>query len=128
MVFFDCNNLKEINDQYGHDRGDEYLKSSCSLICQVFAHSPVFRIGGDEFAAILRNQEYAHRDELIAIFDQRCYDIRAVSEDPWAKVDIARGMAVYDPGTDTSVNDVIHRADELMYENKREGKKEQTHE
>lgn len=122
VVFFDCNNLKAINDQYGHDKGDIYLKGACSLICQVFAHSPVFRIGGDEFAAILRKKEYARRDELIALFDQRCYDIRAVAETPWEKVDIARGLAAYEPGRDSSVDDVIKRADERMYENKRERK------
>ena len=122
VVFFDCNNLKAINDQYGHDQGDIYLKGACSLICQVFAHSPVFRIGGDEFAAILRKKEYARRDELIALFDQRCYDIRAVAEMPWEKVDIARGLAAYEPGRDASVDDVIKRADERMYENKRERK------
>ncbi|MBQ6121157.1 MAG: diguanylate cyclase [Clostridia bacterium] len=122
VVFFDCNRLKAINDHYGHDKGDIYLKGACSLICQVFAHSPVFRIGGDEFAAILRKQEYAQRDELIALFDQRCYDIRAVAVSPWEKVDIARGMAVYEPDRDGSVEDVIRRADELMYENKRERK------
>ena len=82
----------------------------------------MFRIGGDEFAAILRKQEYAQRDELIALFDQRCYDIRAVAVSPWEKVDIARGMAVYEPDRDGSVEDVIRRADELMYENKRERK------
>lgn len=122
VVFFDCNNLKQINDKYGHDKGDIYLKGACTLICQVFAHSPVFRIGGDEFAAILRKQEYVHRDELITSFDQRCYDIRAVAASPWEKADIARGMAVFEPGKDSSVNDVIRRADELMYENKRKCK------
>ncbi|MBR6442489.1 MAG: diguanylate cyclase [Clostridia bacterium] len=124
ICFFDCNNLKSVNDQYGHDKGDLYLKTACATICQVFAHSPVFRIGGDEFAAILQHKEYENRNELLALFDQRCFDLRAVSTNPWEKVDVARGMAEYDPKKDHSVEDVIRRADHLMYENKRKQKKE----
>ena len=122
VCFFDCNDLKQINDQYGHDKGDLYLKSACATICQVFSHSPVFRIGGDEFAAILRNREYKRRDELIAQFDQCCFDLCAIGKEPWEKIHVARGMAVYDPKKDKSVEDVVHRADSLMYENKREQK------
>ena len=122
VCFFDCNDLKQINDQYGHDKGDLYLKGACATICQVFSHSPVFRIGGDEFAAILRNREYKRRDELIAQFDQCCFDLCAIGKEPWEKIRVARGMAVYDPKKDKSVEDVVHRADSLMYENKREQK------
>ena len=122
VCFFDCNDLKQINDQYGHDKGDLYLKSACATICRVFSHSPVFRIGGDEFAAILRRGEYERRDELIAQFDQCCFDLCAVGKNPWERIRVARGMAVYDPKKDKSVEDVVHRADKLMYENKREQK------
>lgn len=123
VCFFDCNDLKVINDNYGHDKGDLYLKGACAIICQVFSHSPVFRIGGDEFAAILRNREYERRDELVEQFDQCCYDLCAVSKEPWERIHVARGMAVYDPKQDQSVEDVVRRADSLMYENKREQKK-----
>ena len=125
VCFFDCNDLKQINDHYGHDKGDLYLKGACALICRVFSHSPVFRIGGDEFAAILRRGEYQRRDELVEQFDQCCYDLCAVGKEPWEKIHVARGMAVYDPKKDQCVEDVVRRADRLMYENKREQKKKQ---
>lgn len=124
ICFFDCNSLKDINDRYGHDKGDKYLQTACAAICQVFSHSPVFRIGGDEFAAVLQHREYENRDRLMELFDQRCFDLRAISEDPWEKVNVARGMAVYDPKKDRSVEDVVRRADQLMYEHKRIQKKE----
>ncbi|MBO7373902.1 MAG: diguanylate cyclase, partial [Oscillospiraceae bacterium] len=38
-------NLKQVNDQYGHDKGDAYIKTASQLICRIFKHSPVFRIG-----------------------------------------------------------------------------------
>ncbi|MER2152232.1 MAG: diguanylate cyclase [Candidatus Limivicinus sp.] len=125
VCFFDCNNLKPINDEYGHDKGDMYLKRACKTICQVFAHSPVFRIGGDEFAALLQGTEYEQRDELLETFDDRCFDLRAMATEPWESIDVARGMAVYNPDRKETVEDVIRRADELMYQNKRESKEKQ---
>ena len=122
VCVFDCNNLKAINDQFGHENGDMYLKASCSLICQVFSHSPVFRTGGDEFATILQKGDYLRRKELIDIFDTRCDDASKASKVPWKRVSVARGLAVYDPRTDHSVLDVVRRADRLMYENKRQRK------
>ena len=43
-----------INDRYGHERGDEYIVNCCRLICRVFKRSSIFRIGGDEFVALLK--------------------------------------------------------------------------
>lgn len=118
ICIFDCNNLKTINDSSGHEKGDLYLKAACSLICEVFNHSPVFRIGGDEFAVVLRNNDFQNRNELIDLFDAACAQRRAEKKDAWEQIDVARGLAVYDPGIDHSVNDVARRADKLMYENK----------
>lgn len=122
ICIFDCNNLKVVNDHYGHDKGNIYLKASCSLICMVFDHSPVFRLGGDEFAVILQNSDYINREELLAAFDQMCEQSKTDENPVWERIDIARGMAVYDKENDYSVNDVSRRADKLMYENKWEVK------
>ncbi|MBQ4464292.1 MAG: diguanylate cyclase, partial [Eubacterium sp.] len=45
----DINDLKLINDTIGHKAGDDYIRSASKLLCDTFVHSPVFRIGGDEF-------------------------------------------------------------------------------
>ena len=118
VCIFDCNDLKKVNDQNGHDKGDIYLKEAAEIICEVFGHSPVFRIGGDEFAAILMNNDYDKRDELIKLFDEKCEQKRSSSDKRWEQVDVARGMAVFDKNEDGSVSDVVRRADKLMYENK----------
>ena len=118
IIIFDCNGLKTINDTYGHDKGNLYLKNTCQLICDVFNHSPVFRIGGDEFTVILQNQDYHNRTELLKQFDKMSLETQTDAEDPWKPVDAARGLAVYDPSIDESINDVIRRADKLMYEDK----------
>ena len=116
---FDCDDLKAINDQFGHDKGDVYLKSACSLICRVFQHSPVFRIGGDEFAVILQNGDYANREALVRRFEADRQRVNAATENPWEQVSIAMGLAVYDPVEDAFAVDTFQRADKIMYENKR---------
>ncbi len=115
---FDCDNLKHINDTFGHDRGDLYLKTASKLICRVFLHSPVFRIGGDEFAVILRNDDFQNREELIARFREMRAEICRTADNEWDQVNVTMGMAVYDAEIDTSVIDVARRADQRMYENK----------
>lgn len=118
VCIFDCNDLKKVNDQNGHDKGDIYLKETAEIICEVYEHSPVFRIGGDEFAALLMDRDYQNRDELLRQFDERCLEKRRQNSAAWEQVNVARGMAVYDPDEDESVSDVVRRADKIMYENK----------
>lgn len=122
ICMFDCNNLKEINDSYGHDKGDLFLKNACSLICDVFTHSPVFRIGGDEFVCVLRNEDFNNKENLCRLFLEKMEAVNAAASEPWEQIDIAAGIAVYDPETDRTVQDVVNRADIKMYENKQNSK------
>ena len=123
--YFDLNNLKTINDKYGHEAGDAYIRNSCKLICDTFKHSPVFRIGGDEFLCIICNADYKHKDELLKGMrdEMEAREKDPVKYSPAARVSIASGMAIYDKEKDTDVVSVVNRADVLMYENKFEMKK-----
>ncbi len=118
VCVFDANNLKQINDEFGHDKGDELLRATAKVICDTFDHSPVFRIGGDEFAAVLTGRDYESRDELVRRFDEACARSRASGVERWLQVNVARGLAVYDPDADEEANDVVRQADRLMYEHK----------
>ena len=110
----DLNDLKLINDTKGHKFGDEYIKNSCKLICQVFAHCPVFRVGGDEFVVILKNQDYIERENLISTFKKQIEDnVKKGSGSV-----IALGSADYKPGVDKTVEEIFKRADARMYEDK----------
>ena len=126
IVMMDCNELKEINDAYGHDKGDLYLQSACRMICATFAHSPVFRIGGDEFVALLQNADYDNRAALVDDFERRCRAYNQAPDNPWEHASIATGMAVFDPLVDQDVDSVFRRADERMYRQKKRSKKLQT--
>ena len=120
IAMFDVNSLKLINDNRGHDAGDAYLIRSCRLICNVFKHSPVYRIGGDEFVAILEGEDYEKRDELMSEIKSRMNPYSDKMPLPLDYISIACGMAVFDPGNDRTVQDIIKRADEDMYKNKAE--------
>jgi diguanylate cyclase (GGDEF)-like protein len=121
---FDCDDLKTINDRYGHDKRDIYLKTASRLICKVFQHSPVFRIGGDEFAVILRNDDYRDRDALIETFRNRAQEISATTQNPWEQIHVAMGLAVYSRTEDHSVIDTVRRADKNMYTDKKQHKEQ----
>lgn len=111
IVILDVNDLKIVNDTDGHQAGDQYLKGACKIICNTFKHSPVFRVGGDEFAVIAQGDDYARIDELIGKVGEHN---RNASQN--GGIVIACGMAKYE--NDTYVATVFERADINMYENK----------
>ena len=118
IAILDCDNLKGMNDNHGHEKGDIYLKNAANLICRVFQSSPVFRIGGDEFAIVLQNDDYRNREELKCRFEEESAEICTYSENPWDKVSVAIGIAEYDPKNDVKIESIIKRADRLMYGDK----------
>ncbi len=115
----DLNNLKIINDTFGHDKGDEYIINCCKTICNIFKHSPVYRIGGDEFVAILNSDDYDNLERIKMIVDDLSRSEMLKPCTLAEKKSFATGFAVYDSTIDTCFADVFKRADEAMYENKK---------
>ena len=95
VTILDINDLKKVNDTKGHKAGDEYICRASRIICGIFKHSPVFRIGGDEFVVISQGEDYV----LV----------------------IACGMERYN--NEDSVAEVFEVADKKMYKNKKSLKK-----
>ena len=120
LVMIDLNNLKGTNDVFGHEKGDIAIKTLNQIICETFAHSPVFRVGGDEFVVVLKGRDYHNIEVLAARFKGK---IEAISKDdqldPWERVSAAIGYALYDEKLDANVESVLARADREMYEHKR---------
>jgi diguanylate cyclase (GGDEF)-like protein len=111
VSFFDVNDLKKINDTKGHQAGDQYLRDACKIICDVFKHSPVYRVGGDEFAVISQGEDYDCIHELLS----KITDHNIVARKTGGIV-IACGMAKFE--SDECVASVFERADSNMYKNK----------
>ncbi len=115
VVIFDLNGLKTVNDTEGHDAGDKYLINASRLICRCFKHSPVYRIGGDEFAAFLEGEDYLRRLELIDSFDWQIERNRVEG----SQLIVSSGLGEYMPGKDDGYNAVFERADSKMYQRKK---------
>ena len=111
ISILDVNDLKKVNDTAGHQAGDEYLREACRIVCRVFEHSPVFRIGGDEFVVISQGEDYTRIEELTALI--AAHNEEAVRN---GGVVVACGMSRF--ADDHSVSEVFERADQMMYENK----------
>ena len=114
VVLFDINNMKMINDHYGHEHGDTALKTCCRCILAAFGEEGAcYRIGGDEFVYLCNAGDTlaakAARFEEIIRQEARTLDF------PFR---VAVGYASYDPEKDGSLRDVIRRSDEMMYRNK----------
>lgn len=122
LAMIDLNYLKRMNDTFGHEKGDEALWGVARLICASFAHSPVFRVGGDEFVVILRGYDYQHVEERRSRFLSQITVNPMDAPEPWKHISAAIGIALYDPETDSGVDDVLKRADQAMYQMKTEMK------
>ena len=119
LVVCDTNDLKKINDSQGHVAGDEYIKQSAKLLCNIFVHSPVFRIGGDEFVVFLRGDDYSNREALMKALQDQVWENQRSKSGPV----LASGMAEFTSGKDSLVTAIFDRADKAMYKNKRDLKK-----
>ena len=119
IALFDVNGLKIVNDTFGHDTGDEYIKKAFKIICKHFEHSPVFRTGGDEFVAVLEGDDYCDRQELVDSFNREVERNKRHGD-----VVISVGVADYEHGNDNSCKRIFDRADALMYKRKQELKKD----
>ena len=111
IVILDVNDLKKVNDTEGHKAGDQYLRDAVSIICGIFKRSPIFRVGGDEFAAIVQGADYESIEELTG--RMKDHNTKAVRS---GGIVIACGMAKFE--NDARVAIVFERADHDMYENK----------
>jgi diguanylate cyclase (GGDEF)-like protein len=119
MVVCDVNGLKSTNDELGHDAGDKLLYDACQAICQVYAHSPVFRIGGDELLAIAEGVPEDELKEKLSMLDQSLAQYNKDREGHgYADLSLSTGFSAYRPGQDSCFHDVFVRADEDMYRTK----------
>ena len=119
LCLFDLNDLKVINDTYGHEMGDKYIIKSCQLIGELLPNCDIYRVGGDEFVVVLEGQDYADRYALIEKFNAMI-DENINTNEPV----IAVGFSDYMPSRDNTMRAIFNRADERMYADKEQYYKE----
>ena len=113
LTICDVNGLKQVNDTLGHKAGDAYLKSAAHTICELFDHSPVYRIGGDEFLVLLLGQDYENRASIMQVLHEK-----SVASIGTAEPVISAGMSVYSPGEAADMHAIFEQADANMYKEK----------
>ena len=119
IIMVDVNFLKRVNDTYGHEHGNTYLKNACRLTCAVFGGENVYRIGGDEFVVILEGEKVSLSKYFVEQFKaEMSRKLANDSLEPWEKVSAAVGIAYFDKNQDKTAEEVFKRADAEMYKNK----------
>ena len=120
LVMVDLNYLKRINDNFGHDKGNIYIKNLYAVLRQIFSEEKIFRIGGDEFVIILRGERVKKVHTMVNEVKQNMQKTMKDSNlDPWDRVSAAVGVSVYDATRHNEANDVFKEADEDMYRDKK---------
>jgi len=118
VTIFDIDDLKGINDNYGHEVGDLFIADAAEIIRSSFGDDHVYRIGGDEFIAVRANAGAA---ELAEWSERLKAEVRRSAEGAHRHpVSLSWGSAVYDPEIDADYRSVFKRADEEMYRYKAE--------
>ena len=122
LFMFDLNDLKKCNDNFGHEYGDRYIRMISDGIRKSFeGDGKLYRIGGDEFCVIMPFTDEAAIEDKLRLIDEYVAEKR--KEDFVVLVSVAAGYAVYDPALDTTLEDTMRRADDMMYQNKQEQKR-----
>ncbi len=127
MLFSDLDNLKEINDRYGHKFGDRYIQMAAGVFGQFRRFQGLAaRLSGDEFAVFLVGRdEYADREGLRILISQILNENRqqllAVPDEKQIPLSMSVGLAWY-PSDSAQVGELLNLADFAMYQIKKEGK------
>ena len=112
IIFADINNLKVINDTYGHEEGD---KAIIIVSKALERFTDIYRLGGDEFCVIAREKG---KDEVKNIINDIVLDTELLTKNNKFKITLAYGYEEYDANT-KDINDVVNKADKNMYINKK---------
>ena len=124
-ALFDLNGLKHINDNFGHEHGDDAIKRCYDLIVEAFGNQQenCYRIGGDEFV-VIASGETDIRQQMEKFEDL----VEKAQEGLEFPFDVASGYAEFDAAQDKDLQDTIKRSDAMMYQNKKEKKAHGTEE
>ena len=120
LILFDLDNLKIINDRFGHEKGDEALQLCSQCIKQFFPDKEnLFRIGGDEFAYFYNKNKENNIEDKIAQLNQTLESTEHTFNYP---LSISSGYACFLPEMDSTFKDLAKRSDLMLYRIKRKRK------
>ena len=118
IFVMDLNYLKQMNDQYGHEFGDMLISDAATVLQHVFGEDRVYRVGGDEFVALLEDTESIRAADYAKSLDLEIREFNAGAKRYELPLALAYGYSSYDREHDRYFDEVFSRADESMYEMK----------
>ncbi len=122
ILSLDLDGLKLVNDTYGHEMGDYYIKLGCKIVQKNISPEDAFyRMGGDEFSVVLKNKTAEQIEEIQNLIKKQQAEI---SKNQMFSIRISMGYAQFNPDLDKTLFDTLKRADAVMYECKKRGKAE----
>ena len=119
VIVSDINDLKKVNDTYGHEFGDQLIQNGANVLKRIWKADCVYRIGGDEFAIVRLNAKEDMVKNEIILMEEELTRVNSHNSSKELYLQMAVGMAVYNPETDKGYMDVFRRADAAMYEDKK---------
>jgi len=122
LFFIDMDNMKIINDKYGHELGDKALIKTKDILNATFRDSDIVsRFGGDEFVALVLESSDDTETSLSSRLTDITNKMNAETELPY-KIQLSFGVSIYDPRFPTSYEELLRKADEAMYHIKQKKK------
>lgn len=121
LLYFDMDDLKRINDTGGHKAGDLALVDAATILRKNFRESDIMaRVGGDEFVVVAMESTRMNPEAISKRLEEKlsAFNAKAIAENRFC-ISLSHGLALYDPDVPSKIEDLMTRADLLMYEQKR---------
>jgi len=123
ILVFDVDNFKLVNDSFGHQVGDELLRSICKRLSDILRGDEMFaRLGGDEFVILMTNLRSLHDAARVANRIKLCLKKAFFIDGHEVMASVSIGISVYHEGCGSSADEVFRYADIAMYRSKRKGR------
>lgn len=119
LVYADLDNLKQINDTFGHHEGDLALIRTAKTLRETFRKSDIIaRIGGDEFPVIAMEADRGMTERIVSNLRD---NLRKYNSQTNSRYDLSLsiGVAYFDPDENSTIDDLMAEADEALYKEKR---------
>lgn len=118
VFMFDLNGVKEVNDKFGHEYGDQMIADAAEVLKKVFGKEHLYRIGGDEFVALLDDMQQPDIEKRFRDLDEMIASLNKEDRPYKSPLTISKGAAVFCAGEDAEYQEVFRRADQSMYQEK----------